>query len=98
GTVSDGRGAFVIHNLRAGTYQVRVSLLGYQTLVFREVVVLPDLRSRLAMRLKSMPIEMQGVEVTAERPLIQTDVTGTVWEKSAAQLETLPIEKFHNVI
>ncbi len=98
GTVSDSRGAFVIHNLRAGTYQVRVSLLGYQTLVFREVVVLPDLRSRLAARLKSMPIEMQGVEVTAERPLIQTDVTGTVWEKSAAQLETLPIEKFHHVI
>jgi outer membrane receptor for ferrienterochelin and colicin len=98
GAVSDSQGRFIVHNLRAGTYQVRVSLLGYQSVVYKEVTILPDLRTRLTVQLKNAPIEVEGVEVTAERPLIQTDVTGTAYEKTAQQLETLPIEKFQNVV
>ena len=98
GAVSDSQGRFVIHNLRAGVYQVRVTLLGYRTVVYKQVTILPDLRSKLEAMLSSAPIEMQGIEVTAERPLIQTDVTGTAWDKTAAQLEMMPIEKFQSVI
>ncbi len=98
GAVTDGRGQFMVHNLRAGSYQIRVSMLGYQSIVYKQVSILPDLRAKLAALLKSAPIPMEGIEVIAERPLIQTDITGTSWEKSTAQLETLPLEKFQDVV
>lgn len=98
GAVSDADGRFVIPDLRAGTYQVRISLLGYQTLLYREVTILPDLRTRLQVALTAAPIEMAGIEVTAERPLIQTDITGTTFEKSSTQLQLLPIDKFQEVL
>lgn len=98
GAVSDLEGRFVIHNLRAGTYQVRISLLSYQTLLYREVTILPDLRSRLSVHLTAAPIEMGSLAVIAERPLIQTDITGTAYEKSQTQLQELPIGKFQEIV
>ncbi|HQG45631.1 MAG TPA: TonB-dependent receptor [bacterium] len=98
GCVADAEGRFVLQNLRAGLYQVRASLLGYRTVVFKEVTILPDLRTKLEVRLEAAPIEMAGVEVTAVRPVIQTDVTGTAYEKTAAQMETLPITRFQEVV
>ncbi|HNW58409.1 MAG TPA: TonB-dependent receptor [bacterium] len=98
GSISDPEGRFVIPNLRAGLYQVRASLLGYRSVVYKEVTILPDLKTKLEIRLEAAPIEMQGVEVTAVRPVIQTDVTGTAYEKSARQLENLPIAKFQDVV
>ncbi len=98
GCVADAEGRFLLQNLRAGVYQVRASLLGYRTVVYREVTILPDLKTKLAVRLEAAPIEMAGVEVTAQRPVIQTDVTGTAYEKSAGQIASLPITRFQDVI
>ncbi len=98
GGATDLNGFFKIQNIRAGTYRVRVSMAGYRTTTFNNIAVLPDLKTRLNVELTETPIELEAIEVRAERPLIQTDVKGTVYELSAQKINQLPIEKFQEVV
>jgi outer membrane receptor for ferrienterochelin and colicin len=98
GDATDLDGFFKIHNIRAGTYKVRVSMAGYRTMTFNNISILPDLKTTLDVELVETPIEMEAIEVRAERPLIQTDVKGTVYELSAQKIGQLPIEKFQEVV
>src|SRR5262245_18889403 len=47
GTVTDEHGYYKFGNLRAGRYEVRFSLIGYQAYTLKNVVINPDLRTRL---------------------------------------------------
>ncbi|MCI0493568.1 TonB-dependent receptor [candidate division KSB1 bacterium] len=98
GGAADLNGIFKIHNIRAGTYRVRVSMAGYRTMTYNNISILPDLKTHLNVELTETPIELEAIEVRAERPLIQTDVKGTVYELSAQKLNQLPIEKFQEVV
>lgn len=98
GAVSDEHGQFTIPNIHAGVYQVRVTMIGYRTMLYDRVTILPDLRVKLAVDLLNTPLQMDGIVVTAERPVIQTDITGTAYDFSTRQLEQLPIEKFQQVV
>lgn len=98
GAATDLNGFFRIHNIRAGDYRVQVSMAGYRTLTFSNIAILPDLKVRLNVELTETPIEMEAIEVRAERPLIQTDVKGTAYELSGQKINQLPIEKFQEVV
>lgn len=98
GTTTDARGFFKIHNIRAGSYDVRISMIGFQTTTSKEIVILPDRRSQLKAMLVESPIEMKAVEVTVERPLIQTDITGTAYEIDADILIKLPVDNIQQVV
>ncbi|MBN2089573.1 TonB-dependent receptor [candidate division KSB1 bacterium] len=98
GSATNQNGFFKIHNVRSGTYRVRVSMIGYRMLTFNNITIIPDLKVRLNVELTESPIEMDAIEVRAERPLIQTDVKGTVYELSAQKMNQLPIEKFQEVV
>lgn len=98
GTVTDTVGHYRIHNVRAGTYEVRVSMIGYRQVVTAAVLVLPDRRADLDVQLPDSPIQMQAMEVTLERKLIETDVTGTAYRIDAGGLTDLPVDSFHDVI
>lgn len=98
GAATDPDGFFKIHNIRAGTYKVLVSMTGYRSITFNNISILPDLRTKLMVELIETPIEMEAIEVRAERPLIQTDVTGTVYDLNTQKIRELPIEKFQEVV
>ena len=98
GTATDTLGFFRIHNIRAGLYDVKASMIGYRPVTSSGVLVLPDRRAVLDVRLRSSPIEMQAVVVAVERPLIETDITGTVYHVDAAGLIDLPVDSFQDVI
>jgi outer membrane receptor protein involved in Fe transport len=98
GTVTDTLGFFRIHNIRAGVYDVKASMIGYRPVTSSGVLVLPDRRAVLNVRLRSSPIEMQAVVVVVERPLIETDITGTVYHVDAGGLIDLPVDSFQDVI
>lgn len=98
GTVTDTLGRYRIHNIRAGTYDVQVSMIGYRQVVTSGVLVLPDRRADLDVQLPESPIQMQAMEVTLERKLIERDVTGTAYRIDAGGLTDLPVDSFHDVI
>jgi outer membrane receptor for ferrienterochelin and colicin len=98
GAISDNRGMFKIVNVRAGIYKMRFSIIGYREVIMTDVTVLPDLTTSLSVELEQISVEMEGVEVRAERPLFQKDQASTAFQLSALKIEQLPIRNFQEAL
>jgi len=98
GAASDVEGRYRINNIRAGVYEVRYSILGYTSVVVKNVTILPDLRTRINVDMEETTLEMSVVEVRAERPLIQKDLAATAFTLGEVKLEKLPISSFRDVL
>ncbi len=98
GGATDTEGKYLINNIRAGVHDVRFSMVGYATVVMQRVTILPDLKTRIDVELSQAAIEMDVVEIRAERPLIQKDLAGTAFSISEAKIERLPISSFSEVL
>ncbi len=98
GTATDNTGYFQINNLQAGSYDIRFSNVGYQTLLYRGVVIHADLRTKISIDLIPTAVEISEMEVTAERPLIEKDVTSTNFSISSSQVDHLPIRNVQDMI
>ena len=98
GTTSNDEGAYRIANVRGGEYDVRFSIIGYQTLIMKNVVVSPDLRTKLNVELEAGAVQFQPVEIVAKRPLIQKDLAATAFAVGGEKVEKLPIVTFNEVL
>lgn len=98
GTATGPDGRFEIQNLRAGVYDVRVSHIGYRPSVLKGVIINPDLRTRLTILLDATDVELEEVVVTLEKPLIQTDITGTTFIISGEDVTALPVNNVFDIV
>ncbi|MCW5894504.1 MAG: TonB-dependent receptor [Bacteroidetes bacterium] len=98
GTSSDVEGYFQVQNIRAGTYDIRLSHVGHQTLIVKNVVINPDLRTKLNPQLDAADVQMNEIIVIQERPPIQRDVTGTTFSFSSEDVTLLPVTKVADVV
>jgi outer membrane receptor for ferrienterochelin and colicin len=98
GVATDQDGRYVVQNIRAGKYDVRFSHIGYKASLIKGVLVNPDLRTRLHVQLESSAITMQEITVIQEKPLIQKDVTGTMFIVSGDEISLLPVDNVSDVI
>ncbi len=98
GASTDAEGNYQIKNVRAGVYDVRFSIVGYRTVIMKQVTILPDLRTRIDVQMETTVIELDVIEVRAERPLIQTDLAATAYSIGEIKLEKLPISAFKDVL
>ncbi len=91
GTSADEDGEYFILNIPVGTYTVKASLIGYESVTQTQVTVLLDLTTPLDFKLNSAPVELKkGVTVIASRPLIQKDLTSSTDMVIREQLDYLP--------
>ncbi|MEX1139337.1 MAG: TonB-dependent receptor [Bacteroidota bacterium] len=98
GGASDAEGYYLINNIRAGVYDVRFSIVGYKTVMMRKVTILPDLRTRIDIQMEQSAIELETVEVTAQKPLIQRDLAATSYSFGQMKIEKLPVSSFREVV
>ena len=98
GAATDSEGSFFILQLPPGSYNVRFSMIGYQTLVMNNVRIRVDLTTTLDGQLQESSVDMEEIVVQAERPMIQTDVTYSQANISSDEVEMLPVEEFEDVI
>jgi outer membrane receptor for ferrienterochelin and colicin len=98
GASADAEGFFHVPNVRAGVYSVQVSAIGFRTVLLHEVAILPDLRTRLDVEMEPSAVELDVVEVRAERPLIQKDLPATSYSIGEIKLDRLPVTAFQDVI
>ncbi|HEX8658377.1 MAG TPA: TonB-dependent receptor [Hymenobacter sp.] len=80
-------GTFVLPGLAPGTYALRISLLGYQTLT-RSGIVVPegsDLTTLGVLPMAAAPEQLGEVLVTARKPLIEEKVDRTVYNAEQDQ-------------
>lgn len=98
GAATDLEGYFQISNVEAGTYELRFSNVGYQPILYKNVVVRPDLRTKVSIELVPSAVELNVMEITAERPLIEKDVTSTNFSISQAQVDRLPVRNVQELV
>lgn len=91
-------GAYFVINVPPGTYDLKASAVGYAPVTVSGVRVLVDQTTRVDFELKSQAVEISGVEVTAERPLVQRDMTSTSSTVTTDQLSKLPLEDVQSVV
>jgi len=98
GTVSNYEGYYVIRNIRAGVYDVKFTLLGYKTVIMKNVAINADMRTRLDVALDQSSVELGTVEIISQKPLIQKDQPSTAFSISEVKLEKLPVTTFQEVL
>ena len=98
GASTDENGYYQITNLRAGVYDIRISAVGYQPMVYRQVTIVPDLRTKLSPQLNPSAVELREIEVLAERPLIQQDVTATMYTVTDIRIDKLPVNSLQDIV
>jgi outer membrane receptor protein involved in Fe transport len=99
GAVTDAQGNYFIVNLPAGKYTVRASLLGYVPQLRSEVEVFPDFVTKIDFTMESTVLQnVQEVEVKAERPLIQKDVTGTTKFLAGEEIRNQPLRGYQDAV
>ena len=98
GAAADQNGNFIIHNVPAGLYTVKVTVIGYRIHILKNVEVIADHKTSLTIDLQQEAIQGEVVEVTAERPLIQPDVTSSIHFVSRKKIDQLPVTSFKEVM
>ncbi len=78
GAATDLNGEYIILSVPPGLYTVKISYVGYASLSVTNVRVSSNLTTTEDFQLSSSAVQVQAVEVIAERPLIQRNTTNTV--------------------
>lgn len=98
GALTDPDGNYVILNVPAGTWTLIASVIGRRTVRSEEVRIMADLTTRVDFSLQAEAVELPGMTVVAERPIIQKDLTSSMKVLSQKEIETLPVYSLEDVL
>ena len=98
GASTDVDGYYYILNIPPGTYTLIAQMIGFQEMTINEVRVNVDLTTRLNIEISTEAIEGAEVVVTAERDLIQKDLTASAKNIGSEEIEALPVDNFNEVV
>lgn len=99
GASSDIEGKFLILGVSPGTYTLKLSYLGYQTLHIKDVRVVIDRTTEIFTEMKKTSIEMEKeIVVNADRPPIALDVSSSKRDIEITDVEMLPVIDFNNLL
>jgi outer membrane receptor protein involved in Fe transport len=91
GGTTDVEGTYIVLNVPAGTYQLKSSMLGYQSVTISNVVVNSNLTTEVNFKLPSDAITVPTVEIVREQPLVNKSATNTVSIVTADALRQMPL-------
>lgn len=98
GTATGTDGYYTILRVPPGQVTVVFSFLGFQRVRVNEVQVGIDRTTNVDAELREEVFEGEEVIVTAERPAVQRDLTGTSTGFTAEQVRTAPVEGVRGVL
>jgi outer membrane receptor protein involved in Fe transport len=98
GTVTDTDGRYAILNVPAGTYTVRVGLIGYATTTLTGVSIPADRTTPLDVTLRESAVQMEEVVVSARRPVVELGLTSNVATVTRAEIATLPVQQLEDIV
>lgn len=98
GAATDADGNYFIINVPPGTYSVRASLIGYAATTVNEVKVSVDQTTKIDFQLKDESVQIGDIVVTAEKSIVQKDLTSTESKVSSEDISMLPVEDIQSVI
>jgi outer membrane receptor protein involved in Fe transport len=98
GTATDIEGYYAILNIPPGRYEIQVRLIGYRTYVVKEVQVSADNTTKLDASMQEAVVSADEVVVTAQKPVVQVNLTSTVATVSDKEIKTLPVQELADIV
>lgn len=98
GAATDTDGFYVILNVRAGTYTMRFFYIGYQTRVVENVRVSADKTTRIDAVLAQEAVAGQEVVVTAQKPLVEFNLTSSIASVNSQEIRLLPVQTLDEIV
>ena len=98
GAATDVNGEFIIMNLDAGTFSVKASYLGYQSITVTNIRVNTDLTTEIDFQLPAEEISVGTVTIVAQKPLIKKDATSSIRNVTGEDISNLPVRGVTNII
>ena len=98
GASSDLNGEYIILSVPPGTYTVKASYIGYSPYTISNIRVSSNITTSQDYALSSTAIQVEAVEVVAERPLIQRNTTNTVRVTTQEDIKNIPIRGVQNIV
>jgi Ca-activated chloride channel homolog len=96
GAATDIDGLYIIKDIPAGTYAIKVSYVGYKPVEQKDVVVKNFQIVELNFELET-DFTLSECIVVSERPLIEMNVTNSCKVISSEQIQNLPIKGLNNI-
>jgi outer membrane receptor protein involved in Fe transport len=97
GASTDIDGKYLILNVPAGTYNLIVRLLGYREVTIKTLKVMVGFNTEQNVEMGSEAVELKEVIISAERPIIPKDQTGTVRVVTSEQIQLMPVRGFREM-
>lgn len=98
GAATNIDGNYTILNVQPGVYNLRASLLGYDPVTVDGIRVSIDLTTSQDFQLNETVVEQKEVVITAERPLVQKDLTATTAIVGRDEIAALPVTEVSQVL
>ncbi len=98
GAATDVNGYYVIANLNPGTYGVKASYVGYQSVTIENVMVVSGLTQEVNFKLPSKTIATKPVVIVAKTPLIQKSATNAIRIITSQDIQSLPVRSITDYI
>ena len=99
GAATDINGEYFILNVPPGTYKVKASIIGYKSIIKTGVEVSINHTTEIDFKMEETVIELdESVVVTAERPLVEKDLTSSRHFVSAEEIAVRPTTQFTEVL
>ncbi|MCF7797485.1 MAG: TonB-dependent receptor [Lentisphaeria bacterium] len=99
GAATNIDGSYTITGVPPGKYSVIASMIGYKSTRVSDVLVSVDLTTEVNIEMVSEILESgEVVTVTAERPMVEKDLTSSAKHVSADQIKAMPVETFNEVL
>jgi len=98
GAVTDFDGYFNVINIPPGTYEVQFRLIGYRPHSVREVLVTVDNTTKVDVVLEESVVTGEEVVVTAQRPIVDINLTSTVQTVTDRDIQVLPVQELQDIV
>jgi outer membrane receptor protein involved in Fe transport len=97
GSSTDIQGKYTILNVPVATYSIKATYIGYRQMTISNVRVNSDLTTEANFPLPSEDVQVEAVEIIAERPLITKSSTNAVSILDNVNIEQLPVRNLTSV-
>lgn len=98
GASSQEDGTYYILNIHPGNYTLVASSIGYKDYIVENVRVNADHTTTIDIAMEQTTLVGEEVVVTAERPLIQRDVTSSMKIVDSEEIVTMPVNSFVDIL
>ena len=98
GTITSTYGDFMILNVPPGTYTLRFSYIGFETVNLTGNIVRSDQTTSIDIILQSTVLEGSEVTVLAEKPVVNKNITSSLHSVTSEEMAYMPVSNVNDIM